>query len=161
MIADNPRLTVRLVEGRSPRRVVLDSTLRLPLDCHLLTDRAVPTQVVTTRRASEERMRAVRDLGVDVLCVAEDGCGHVDLRVVLQELHTESLLIEGGGSVITSALRQRLVNRLVVCIAPKVIGSGIDAVGDIDVLRLRDALSFARAHFTPLEDDVIFDGDLE
>src|SRR5438067_7052606 len=55
VLVDNPRLTVRLTEGTSPRRVVVDSTLRLPLDAHVLTDDAAETIVATTVRAPDER----------------------------------------------------------------------------------------------------------
>src|SRR5437016_3063891 len=48
VLADNPRLTVRLAPGRSPLRLVTDSALRLPLDIHLLTDGAAPTVIATT-----------------------------------------------------------------------------------------------------------------
>ncbi|MDQ3808823.1 MAG: dihydrofolate reductase family protein, partial [Chloroflexota bacterium] len=56
VLADNPRLTVRLVAGHSPRRVVVDSTLRLPLEAHVLTDGAAPTLIATTERALPERV---------------------------------------------------------------------------------------------------------
>jgi 5-amino-6-(5-phosphoribosylamino)uracil reductase/diaminohydroxyphosphoribosylaminopyrimidine deaminase/5-amino-6-(5-phosphoribosylamino)uracil reductase len=160
VLADNPRLTVRLVEGRSPRRVVLDSTLRLPLEVNLLTDGAAPTVVATTARAPAERVRLVRERGVEVLVVPEDECGRVDLALVLDTLKIESVLVEGGAAVITSALRQRLVNRLVVCIAPRVIGQGIEAVGDLHTRRLGEALAFRESRFEVLDDDVIFDGSL-
>ena len=52
------------------------------------------------------------------------------------------------------------MQRLVICISPKVIGAGIEAVGDLQIQRLRDALEFESSSFTPLEDDVIFDGTL-
>jgi riboflavin-specific deaminase-like protein len=161
VIADNPRLTVRLVPGASPRRIVLDSTLRLPLSSHVLTDGAAPTLIVTTPRASADRMRAVQSHGA-VVHVAERLAddGRIDLRCVIEQLELDSLLIEGGGAVITSALQQRIVDRLVICISPKLIGAGIEAVGDLHVERLRDAFSFTSSRFTPLEDDVIFDGTL-
>ena len=161
VMADNPRLTVRLVPGASPRRVVVDSTLRLPLDAHVLTDGLAPTLVATTERAPLSRRRAVSDLGAEVLVVEANERGNVDLHCLLGRLHAagiESLLIEGGGGIITSALRQRLVDRLVVVIAPKLIGAGTEAVGDLGVGRLRDALGFASACFRLLDEDVVFEG---
>jgi riboflavin-specific deaminase-like protein len=160
VLADDPRLTVRLVPGPSPRRVVVDSTLRLPLEANGLTDGAAPTLVATTERASPERVEAVRRSGVDVLQLPADERGLVDLRCLLERLAAESVLIEGGGTLITSALRERLVQRLVVCIAPLLIGSGTEAVGDLHVHHLREALGFASGHFSVLDDDVIFDGTL-
>lgn len=163
VIADNPQLTVRLVPGRSPVRIVADSTLRLPLDATLLTDGAAETWVATTDRAPVERIAAVERLGVRVMIVRRDACDRVDLRDVLHRLATmgiASLMIEGGGGLITSALRDRLADRMIVCIAPKVVGTGVDAVNNLDILRMGDAVTFARTSFTPLGDDVIFDGTL-
>ncbi|HEY3059519.1 MAG TPA: RibD family protein [Chloroflexota bacterium] len=160
VLADNPRLTVRLVSGPSPKRVIVDSALRIPLDAHVLTDGTAPTVVATTDRALPERVNAVAACGAMVLTVPTDDVGRVDLQALLPLLKTESLLIEGGGAVITSALRQRLVQRVVVCIAPMLIGQGTDAVGDLQVDCLNQALRFGASRFTVLEDDVIFDGTL-
>jgi riboflavin biosynthesis pyrimidine reductase len=69
------------------------------------------------------------------------------------------VLIEGGRGIITAALRDRLVDRLTVCIAPKVIGEGIAAVGDLHIDRLRDAMTFERAGFVASGGDVVFYGE--
>jgi len=163
VLADDPRLTVRLVPGASPLRVVVDSTLRVPLDANVLVDGAATTVIATTRRATPERIAAVGRRGAEVVVVDQNGANRVDLGCLLAQLrdrgHT-TLLIEGGGGVITSALRQRLVDRIVVCIAPLVLGAGIDAIGDLAIERLRDGLGFTSATFRPLGDDVIFDGQL-
>ena len=72
-----------------------------------------------------------------------------------------TLLVEGGASVITAMMRERR-GSTGVSIAPIVIGEGIEAVGDLDILRLRDAVTFGRAAFSQLGPDVIFeDGELE
>jgi riboflavin-specific deaminase-like protein len=164
VMADNPRLTVRLVEGSSPCRIVVDSRLRLPLATNLLVDGAAPTCVATTAAAPRERIEAVKQRGAEVLVVDPDEHGQVDLRRLLVCLAAEhgldSVLIEGGGGVITSALRQGVVDRLVVCIAARLIGSGVAAVGDLGVTRLREAPGFSDARFRLLEDDVIFEGQL-
>jgi 5-amino-6-(5-phosphoribosylamino)uracil reductase/diaminohydroxyphosphoribosylaminopyrimidine deaminase/5-amino-6-(5-phosphoribosylamino)uracil reductase len=164
VVADNPRLTVRLVDGPSPRRIVLDSRLRLPLATNLLVDGAAPTCVATTPAAPPERVQAVRERGAEVLVVDPDERGQVDLRRLLACLGNErgldSVLIEGGGGVITSALRQGVVDRLVVCIAARLIGAGVPAVGDLGVTRLQEAPGFSHARFRLLGDDVIFEGQL-
>jgi 5-amino-6-(5-phosphoribosylamino)uracil reductase/diaminohydroxyphosphoribosylaminopyrimidine deaminase/5-amino-6-(5-phosphoribosylamino)uracil reductase len=163
VLADNPRLTVRLVSGPSPSRVILDSRLRLPLDAHVLADGAASTLVATTPAAPPDRLVAVRERGADVLVTEPDACGRVHLPRLLASLAErglESILIEGGGSVITSALRQRLVDRLVICIAARLIGAGVAAVGDLGVQQLSDSPGFTSARFTPLDGDVIFEGQL-
>lgn len=161
---DDPRLTTRLVDGPSPVRVVVDSTLRLPSSARLVNDRVAPTILATTARAPVERRRAFASRGVEVLVLPEVVEGGVDLGALLSELGRRgmaSVMVEGGARLITSMLRERRVRRLVVSIAPRVLGSGIEAVGELDIMRLRDALTFRRASFSQRGPDVIFDGELE
>jgi riboflavin-specific deaminase-like protein len=163
VIADNPRLTVRLVHGRSPLRVVADTTLRLPLDAAVLIDGAALTIVATTDRAAPERRHAVARCGAEVMVVGQDNAGYVDLASLLSGLAARgvsSVLVEGGASLITSLLQRRLVDRLTVCIAPKIIGAGLDAIGDLNILHMDDALQFEQASFTTVGEDVVFDGQL-
>ncbi|HEV8228710.1 MAG TPA: GTP cyclohydrolase II, partial [Candidatus Limnocylindria bacterium] len=162
VLADDPKLTVRLVPGRSPVRVVVDSRLRIPPEANVLDTSVARTIVATTSFASEERAAAIRARGAEVLRVRADGGGHVDLSDLLARLRDagiRSVLVEGGRGMITTVLREHLVDRLTVCIAPKVIGEGIAAVGDLHIDRLRDAVTFERAGFTASGGDVIFYGE--
>ena len=161
--ADDPRLTPRLVEGPAPVRVILDSTLRLSPSAHAVTDGAAPTILATTERAPLAR-RQLFSQRVEVLVLPATEGGRVDLGALLDELGSRgmlSVLVEGGAGVITAMLRERRVRRLIVSIAPLVLGTGIEAIGDLDIMRLRDALAFRRAAFSQLGPDVIFDGELE
>ena len=162
--ADDPRLTARLVEGPSPVRIVVDSTLRLSSSSSVVTDGASPTILATTDLAPVDRRREFARRDVEVLVLPCTPEGRVDLGSLLDELGARgmaTLLVEGGAGVITAMIREHRVSRLVVSIAPLVLGAGIEAVGDLDILRLRDALSFRRASFSQLGPDVIFDGELE
>ena len=162
--ADDPRLTARLVEGPSPVRVVVDSKLRLSPRANVVTDGASPTILATTELAPVDRRREFSQHPVEVLVLPSTPDGRVDIGSLLDELGARgvaTLLVEGGASVITAMIRERRVSRLVVSIAPLVLGEGIAAIGDLDILRLRDALSFRRASFSQLGPDVIFDGELE
>jgi GTP cyclohydrolase II len=140
-IIDDPQLTVRMVPGRSPLRVVLDSTLRLPSTSRVLDDGA-GTVVITTEPSSEERRAALRARAVGVHFVDASPRG-VELAGALQalrELGVGSLLVEGGARVITSFFAEKLVDRLVVGIAPTIMGTGIDAVGDLGVARVSESV---------------------
>jgi 3,4-dihydroxy 2-butanone 4-phosphate synthase/GTP cyclohydrolase II len=164
VVADDPRLTPRLVEGPAPVRVVVDSTLRLPPSARLVTDGAAPTILATTQRSPAARRRAFASAGIETLVVQSTPDGRVDLGALLDCLGARgiaSVLVEGGASLITAMLRERRVARLAVTIAPKILGSGIEAVGDLDILRLRDAFVFRRAAFSQVGPDVVFDGELE
>lgn len=160
---DDPRLTVRLVDGPSPLRIVVDSTLRMPPDARLLTDDAAPTLIASTSRAPQSRINAVQRPGVSVLVVDQDPSGRVALPQLLSLLAGRgitSVLIEGGAELITSAIRDRIVDRLTICIAPKIIGSGVEAIGELSVTTMDQALNFAESRFVSMGEDVIFDGRL-
>jgi len=116
VLADDPKLTVRLVPGQSPVRVVVDSRLRIPPNANILGAEA-RTIIATTALASDERAAAISACGAKVLRTRADADGHVDLRALLARLRADgirSLLIEGGRGIITTALRERLVDRLTV-----------------------------------------------
>ena len=162
VLADDPKLTVRLAPGRSPVRIVVDSQLRIPVDANVLDTSEARTIVATTPDASEERAAAIRGRGAEVLRVKTTADGHVDLGDLLARLRADgirSMVVEGGRGIITAALREHLVDRLTVCIAPKVIGEGIAAVGDLHIDKLCDAMTFERAGFIASGGDVIFYGE--
>jgi diaminohydroxyphosphoribosylaminopyrimidine deaminase / 5-amino-6-(5-phosphoribosylamino)uracil reductase len=162
---DDPRLTVRLVAGRDPLRVVVDSTLRIPLTAAVLTEGAAPgTVLVVTDRAPAARRDEVRALGASVLCLPPNTRGGVDLIALLAALHQRgvgSVLVEGGAGIITALLQARLVDRLVVCVAPKVLGAGIEAVGDLGIRELAGALIIADMSVTHYGVDLVLDGRVE
>jgi riboflavin biosynthesis pyrimidine reductase len=98
--------------------------------------------VITTEHSSEADRAALRTRAVGVH-VAEAGPRGVDLASTLRTLRTlgvGSLLVEGGGRVITSFFVERLVDRLVVGIAPTIMGTGIEAVGDLGVARVSESV---------------------
>jgi GTP cyclohydrolase II len=162
VLADDPRLTVRLVEGQSPIRVIVDSGLRVPIAAKVLADRTARTIIATTPTAPGERARAIHEAGGEIIRAHADQNGAVHMPDLLRRLRgmgVGSLLIEGGRGIITTALREHLVDRLTVCIAPKVIGEGIAAVGDLHIDYLRQALTFARARFVTCGEDLIFYGE--
>jgi GTP cyclohydrolase II len=159
---DDPQLTVRMVAGASPLRVVLDSTLRLPASAKVLDDQA-GTLVVTTERAPEERRAMLRQRGV-AFQVAESGPHGVALTsalATLRELGIRSLLVEGGARVITSFLADKLVDRLVVGIAPTIIGAGVDAVGDLGVARVTEGVRLTNRSVHLAGEDLLVAADVE
>lgn len=143
VIMDNPELTTRLVKGRNPLRVILDSQLRIPLDSKVLANqKTAKTLVAATPRASKQKLAALQKMGIEVLTIPPDSQGRVDLKKLLQALgkrEISSLLVEGGGEVITSFLRLGLADKLVVIIAPRILGTGTDAVGDLNITDLAKA----------------------
>jgi 5-amino-6-(5-phosphoribosylamino)uracil reductase/diaminohydroxyphosphoribosylaminopyrimidine deaminase/5-amino-6-(5-phosphoribosylamino)uracil reductase len=163
VLADNPRLTTRLVAGPSPMRVILDGRLRIPLNSNVLQDGAARTLIFTTDEAGADRLAAVLATGAEVVVARRNGQGHVELAEVLDLLAARgirSLLVEGGAAVITSVLRARLCDRLVICVAPRLLGQGIEAIGDLGIDQLGDALDLQNLRVSPCGQDFIVEGEL-
>ena len=147
VLADDPQLTVRLVKGRNPTRVILDTRLRIPLDAEVIRNREVaPTIIAATSRADEKKLARLREMGIEVMVIKEDEAGEVDLRhllSVLGERGISSVLVEGGAGVITSLLRQNLADKVIIAIAPKIMGKGIEAVGELNISEVSQVLKLS------------------
>lgn len=152
VIADDPRLTVRRVEGRNPTRVVIDPNGRMPCNAQMLHDGAASCLII---RADEG---ASTTLPVPVVPVARDGDQLAPLDVVraLFERGLSKILIEGGATTISRFIDARAINQLHVLVAPVIIGSGISGLELRPVEKLADARR-PRTRCLPFEDgDVLF-----
>jgi diaminohydroxyphosphoribosylaminopyrimidine deaminase / 5-amino-6-(5-phosphoribosylamino)uracil reductase len=126
VLADNPRLTVRDVPGRSPVRVIVDSKLRIPTTCQVVqTATQVPTCVVTTVGAPKPLEDALQALGVRVIRVPPTAEGRCEPAVMLRELATRevvNVMCEGGSELGGSLLASGLADELHVFVAPLLLG---------------------------------------
>ncbi len=127
VIADNPLLTTRLKENcKSPKAVIVDSKLRIPVDSKIFTtikDREII--VACTEDFDREKSKQLLSMGVNVLICSKDGYGRVDLKYLIRKLGEhgiDSILLEGGGSLNFSALHCQVVDKVFYFIAPKLIG---------------------------------------
>lgn len=160
VLTDDPQLTTRLCEGRDPLRLVVDSQLKTPLTATILTENPSNTVIATTMDAPVERRTLIEAMGAKVLYVPGPG-DRVDLRALLRELYQlgiESVLVEGGAGIITGFLSRGLVDELVVVVAPKIIGRGLEAVGDLGIKSMDEALKFQTYEVKRLGDDMVFRG---
>ena len=153
VIIDNPALTTRLPHQdiRSRKRIIFDTTGRIPLNAQVLNDAFVnETIIVTTSLMNDQTHAFIKQKGARVLTVGLKE-NHVDLREAMEALGAlgiDSLLIEGGGNIIASALKAKIVNEVCVALAPKLIG-GSDAkgfIGDLGVTNLSDAIELEFTH---------------
>ncbi len=124
VIQDNPQLTTRLPQGgKNPIRIILDSRLRVPENTRVIVERESPTWIFTTDHADPNKKSWLEQNGVQVISTGSEP--RVDLHRVMQQLGQDqitSVLVEGGAKVNQSFLRERLVDKIIAYIAPKLIG---------------------------------------
>ncbi|MBS7622920.1 2,5-diamino-6-(ribosylamino)-4(3H)-pyrimidinone 5'-phosphate reductase [Candidatus Bathyarchaeota archaeon] len=128
VLADDPELTVRRVEGKDPDRVIVDSEARTPAGARLFKATAGRTIIAVTAGAPEERVDALLHAGAEIIV---SGSGDkVDLRLLMSRLRSmgiRRLLVEGGGNVNWSLVELGLVDEIHVAVAPIIVG-GREAV---------------------------------
>ncbi len=121
VLADNPQLSVRLVEGKNPQPIILDTFLRIPLETNLLKRSSDLPWIACGLDTDEAKREALMKKGIKLLACPADEHGNLNLTVVLKQLFKlgiHSLLVEGGAKVITSFLTGHLVDQAVLTIAP-------------------------------------------
>jgi diaminohydroxyphosphoribosylaminopyrimidine deaminase/5-amino-6-(5-phosphoribosylamino)uracil reductase len=157
-------LTARPAKGKKPLRIVLDSHLRIPLNCRLLaTAKKVPVLIVTSQhavQANPHKTEQITQKAAEVLACPHPQ-GRSNLYFLIEELSRRciaQLLVEGGPSVITSFLKERLADEICVYIAPKILGSR----GDVDIsspmANLTEAVSLNQVDIKRLGNDVRLTG---
>jgi len=137
VIADNAELTVRHCAGRQPLRVVLDRQLQVPFDAKVYSPDAKTLVFASEEGAASCRVRQLEERGVEVELIREVA-GGLDLALVLARLHQRNLLsvmVEGGSRLAAAFVRQQLVDKLHVFVAPKLFGGdGLPTFAPLDVV---------------------------
>lgn len=130
-IIDNPLLTPRLISGRVPVRVVLDTHLECKPSLKIFDTPELGSIYIATASQDAERKKHFKEKGIGIIQVNTDDTGSLHLPELLAELGERqiiSLLVEGGAEVFTSFLRERLVDRIILLIAPYLFGEGVNVM---------------------------------
>jgi 2,5-diamino-6-(ribosylamino)-4(3H)-pyrimidinone 5'-phosphate reductase len=128
VIIDDPSLRLKYVKGRNPDKVVVDGLLRTSLTARVYTLKTSKTIVLTTGSAPQEKVKRLREMGVEVVALSERP--PIDMRKameVLSSLGYRDVMVEGGGELIWHLFKDQVVNELRITIAPYIFG-GRDAV---------------------------------
>ena len=136
VLADDPLLTVRHVQGRNPLRIVLDRTLRLAETSKVFNDEARTLLFTSGKRVDTMKIDRLRQKGVEVVCINER-CDDLDLEEILRFLHSKGILsvfVEAGSRLSASFLRSKLVDKVYLYVAPKLFGGdGLDSFAPLGV----------------------------
>jgi GTP cyclohydrolase II len=159
VLADDPRLTVRLAEGPDPQPVIIDSQLRFPLQARLLSNPCKPW-IATTESASLARQEALEVLGARIIRLPANENWQVslpDLLIHLGQSGIKSLMVEGGALVISSFISANLADRLVLTIAP-ILAGGLNAISPASLTNHARLPKIKHPHYQKLGDDIVISG---
>jgi diaminohydroxyphosphoribosylaminopyrimidine deaminase/5-amino-6-(5-phosphoribosylamino)uracil reductase len=159
VLTDDPLLTDRtgFERSRPLLRIVVDSTLRIPLDSRMVMSAAGDVLVATTSASSPERRRQLESRGVGVL-IADGPGGRTDLRQVVSHLTSDeyrSLMIEAGSKINWAALEAGVVDKIFFYYAPKILGGmhSLPVVGGAGRMHRKDAILFRDTHLHQITKD--------
>jgi len=157
VFSDDPKLTVRNVKSHhNPVRIILAGARELPVDLNIFT----PGAKIIIVHSGEFKLDAEPKTDVEFIEIRRDEDFWDELLAELPKRGIGSVLLEGGGKVITSALKAGAVDRVCCIIAPIIIGEGIEAVGDIGTDSVADALKLWDVRREYLGQDILITGKL-
>ncbi len=157
VIADDPALTVRHVRGPDPRALVVSGRLSCPPEAQLFS--RAGTVLATSARDAQQIARFSAS-GTDVWSF-EALDGQIDLTELVQKAGEEmitSLLIEGGRSLASAALRAGIVDEVMIYVAPRLMGEGVASIGDLGVNVVDESVQLVDISTRRLGDDILYTG---
>ncbi|CAN2040378.1 diaminohydroxyphosphoribosylaminopyrimidine deaminase / 5-amino-6-(5-phosphoribosylamino)uracil reductase [Candidatus Magnetomoraceae bacterium gMMP-15] len=165
VMQDNPSLTTRLddINGVDPTRIILDTNLSISPDAKVLhLNSEAKTIVVTGESISDEKKSIIRDTGAEIISISLKN-SRIDLKHLMQHLGSigiTSLLIEGGSTVIASALKAGIADKVLFFFAPKILGGddGVPICSGIGPELMADAIPLKNINIHRFEDDIMIEG---
>jgi len=156
LLADDPRLTVRLAEGSNPQPIILDTHLRTPLSARLVTQTDLSPWIISAYNNSSNRIEAFKNAGATPLPCATGRDGKIDLHALmamLAEMQVNSIMVEGGAKVITSFVHSRLIDQFIITVSPRLVG-GLQVI-DSNGLNLNTNLTLAHVSYQRFGNDLV------
>lgn len=159
VLRDDPELTPRLVNGKDPMKIVVDSNLKIPKNSHLMKE---PGKLIiaTTSKAPKNYVKKLQQKGVNVL-VTNSKKGMVDLQDLVKQLgrhEITSVMIEGGAQLNSSAIKEGVVDKILIFTAPKIIGNGLGAIGNLGIKKINNAISLKNPTTKKIGKDLLIEG---
>ncbi len=156
--ADDPQLTVRMVKGKNPWRLVLDTKGKLNSTARLVRENKDRRTVLLSGRPDSSNCELRGEVTVWPVGLKN---GRIDLRAALEKALAQgvhSVLVEGGAGVLTNFLKEKLADKVYIVTAPMIIGEGISAIGELGVEKLSQAVRFDRGQYKKFGVDILFSG---
>jgi diaminohydroxyphosphoribosylaminopyrimidine deaminase / 5-amino-6-(5-phosphoribosylamino)uracil reductase len=162
VMADNPRLTCRLEGGRDPVRAIVDQRLRVPATCRVFRQHSDAATIIVTGQTSVARVRQRYGPRIEPIGVASGSTGLV-LSDAMREFARRGwskVLIEGGAHLTASALREGIVDRVAIFVAPLILGGGLPSIEGLTPRNVRSALKLSDIRARRVGEDWLLEGEL-
>lgn len=163
--ADNPRLDARLVNGRAPYRIIVDSKLSLSAELNVFSDDLSDRTIVfTSLGADTQKKELLLAKEVKVLEIGSDDKGKLSIKEImikLGELHFNSIMIEGGSQLASSFLKEKMINQIVLFMAPIILGNSDYSLNSLGINDIAKAIRLKNRVTTQSEDDLMIIADLD
>ncbi len=161
IMRDDPLLDARLVNGKNPTKIIVDSKLKIPESAKVLKD---PAKVIiaTTQKAPKNKIDKLHQKGVQVL-VLKPKKGLVDLKELMKELGKSGItpiMIEGGAELSGNAIKEGIVDKLLMFTAPKLIGNGLDPIKNLGIKKVKKAIRLKDMSTKKIGKDFLVEGNL-
>ncbi len=168
VIKDDPLLSIRNINGKTknPVRIIVDSKARTPFEARVINSpETAPVILAVTHQAPAGKLNQLKKNGVGIIVCPEKN-KRVDLKYLMQELgkqDIDSILLEGGGTLNFETLQEGIVDKMIVFIAPKIIG-GTHALTPVEgegIGRLSEAVELQKINIKQSGEDIMLEGYLK
>lgn len=161
-------LNCRIEENVNPIRIICDTNLEIPLDCNIVkTANEVKTIIAYSNDVNIEKIKKLEMCNIKLLKIpVYNEAKGIDLNILMEklgELRIDSVLIEGGESIITSAIEDGIVNKIYAYIAPKIIGGryALSPIAGKGIENMSDAIKLKDVQISQIGGDVMISGNIK
>jgi diaminohydroxyphosphoribosylaminopyrimidine deaminase/5-amino-6-(5-phosphoribosylamino)uracil reductase len=152
---DNPQLTVRHVQGRNPKRIIVAGASRIPPNSNVLCDSNRAHTIIVCTSGNRDGLGIPEDMTVWEVGASPDGTpSPVEVLMRAGRERIASILLEGGSALTTSFLRHKLVDKISIITSPSILGNGVPSVGDIGINNLNRAIKLRDVEYSPIGEDI-------
>ncbi|MDH5186965.1 MAG: bifunctional diaminohydroxyphosphoribosylaminopyrimidine deaminase/5-amino-6-(5-phosphoribosylamino)uracil reductase RibD [candidate division WOR-3 bacterium] len=158
---DDPRLTCRIEPKKKLAKVVLDSNLKTPLKAKVIRE---DNTIIFCSANGDQKIKQLTRKGVRVIRIKNGKKGLLPWNKILKELYKigiGTVLIEGGATVASTALKAGIVDKFFLFLAPKLIGRGLSFTEGIRLKSLNQAIKLKEYRLYQIGPDILIEGYLK
>ena len=159
---DDPELTVRMVKGVNPKRIVIDKDLSLDIKHKIFSDKNSNNTIILISKDSNQFQKEtiLENQGITILKISTID-KHLNLKEAMKKLGKlgiTSIIVEGGGTTISSFLKAKLVKRINLFIAPIIVGSSKKFTDGLGIDSISNAIKIVDRKISKFDKDILIDG---